>query len=220
LAIVQKVALTEPTRGLFGSALRLIDHIAKTGMSDPFWTFGGGTVLMLRFQHRRSKDVDIFLPDPQYLGYVNPRLSEVAETITNNFVEDAKFVKLILPKGEIDFVAGPNLLPAEEAFETWNIDGQIVRVETPAEIVAKKMYHRGDIATARDLFDLAIVSRLAPDQIRAAGPFLGRHRDAFLEALRNRKDILEAQFQQIDFIKVDLAFHECVQIAQEILRGS
>lgn len=54
---------------LLANALRLIDEISRHGVSDPFWTFGGGTVLMLRYQHRRSKDIDIFVPDPQYLGY-------------------------------------------------------------------------------------------------------------------------------------------------------
>ena len=54
---------------LFARAMQLIDNLEqRTGLA-PFWTFGGGTVLMLRYQHRRSKDIDIFVPDPQYLGY-------------------------------------------------------------------------------------------------------------------------------------------------------
>jgi hypothetical protein len=53
--------------------LKLIDEIARHGRRQPFWTLGGGTVLMLRYAHRRSKDIDIFVPDPQYLGYVTPR---------------------------------------------------------------------------------------------------------------------------------------------------
>jgi hypothetical protein len=60
---------------LFKHALSLVDQIARSGVAAPFWTFGGGTVLMLRYRHRRSKDIDIFVPDPQYLGYVTPRLN-------------------------------------------------------------------------------------------------------------------------------------------------
>lgn len=48
---------------LLPHALRIIDDIKKHGTIDPFWTFGGGTVLMLRYQHRMSKDIDIFVPD-------------------------------------------------------------------------------------------------------------------------------------------------------------
>ena len=64
---------------------------------------------MLRYRHRRSRDIDIFVPDPQYLGYVTPRLSAVAEAISPDCVEEAGHVKLIRPEGEIDFVAAPNL---------------------------------------------------------------------------------------------------------------
>lgn len=60
-----------PWQNLFRHALTLIDEIRTHGTANPFWTFGGGTVLMLRYGHRLSKDVDIFVPNPQYLGYVN-----------------------------------------------------------------------------------------------------------------------------------------------------
>ena len=60
-------------KALFRQALRLLDDLSKKSGTDPFWTFGGGTVLMLRYRHRMSRDVDIFVPDPQYLGYVTPR---------------------------------------------------------------------------------------------------------------------------------------------------
>jgi len=61
---------------LFPFALQLVDEIHKHGRQDPFWTFGGGIVLMLRYRHRYSKDIDIFVPDPQSLSYVTPRLSD------------------------------------------------------------------------------------------------------------------------------------------------
>lgn len=83
-----------PWQGLHTRALRLVDEVAARGIRDPFWTFGGGTVLMLRYQHRRSKDIDIFMPDPQYLGHVTPRLSDVAEAISQDYVEGAGYVKL------------------------------------------------------------------------------------------------------------------------------
>jgi hypothetical protein len=94
---------------LFSRALTLIDEIRKHGNRDPFWTFGGGTVLMLRYKHRNSKDIDIFVPDPQSLGYISPRLNDVAESLTTDYDEAATYVKLYFPEGEIDFVASPNL---------------------------------------------------------------------------------------------------------------
>ena len=62
-----------PWRGLWHPASSLMTHLEAV-TRNPQWTFGGGTVLMLRFDHRLSKDIDLFVPDPQYLGHVNPRL--------------------------------------------------------------------------------------------------------------------------------------------------
>ena len=96
-----------PWRALLTQAFLLIDELSTSGFSNPFWTLGGGTVLMFRYRHRRSKDIDIFVPDPQYLGHVTPRLSDLAETIAADYVEGAGYVKLLRPEGEIDFVASP-----------------------------------------------------------------------------------------------------------------
>lgn len=67
---------TETTwEGLFQYALRLVDEIHTHGSKHFTWTFGGGTVLMRKYRHRLSKDIDIFVPDPQALNYVTSRLS-------------------------------------------------------------------------------------------------------------------------------------------------
>ena len=63
-------------------------------------------------------------------------------------------------------MASPNL--TEASFEMWSLLGRDVRVETSAEIVAKKLWHRGDRATARDLFDLSLVIEREPDALRVA----------------------------------------------------
>lgn len=66
---------------LLPRALALIDEITRDGgVTDPFWTFGGGTVRMFRYRHRLSKDIDIFVPDPQYLDFVTPRSSHTRRT--------------------------------------------------------------------------------------------------------------------------------------------
>ena len=66
---------------------------------------------MFRYGHRLSKDIDIFVPDPQYLGYVTPRLSDTAASLTEDYAEmPGSFVKLQVEEGEVDFVAAPNLI--------------------------------------------------------------------------------------------------------------
>lgn len=79
-------------------------------------------------------------------------------------------------EGEIDFVASPNL--TARPYDEWTLLGRTVKVETAAEIVAKKLWHRGDRATARDLFDLSLVIEQEPEALATAVPYLVRHRDA------------------------------------------
>jgi predicted nucleotidyltransferase component of viral defense system len=203
--------------GLLQHAFKLLDDIHQNGIKDPFWTFGGGTVLMLRYQHRVSKDIDIFVPDPQYLGFVSPRLSDIAQEISVDYVEGNSFVKLIRPEGEIDFVASPNL--TDDPFEVWQLLGHTVRVETAAEIVAKKLWHRGDRVSARDLFDLSLVIEREPKALVAASKYLIRHRAEFLEQIQSRSRILKLQFEAIDALAYKPTYEKAAKRAAEFLRG-
>lgn len=202
-------------RGLFKHTLVLLDDIEHRAGTKPFWTFGGGTVLMLRYQHRRSKDIDIFFRDPQALGFVTPRLSAAAENISRDYIETANHVKLIRSEGEIDFVASPNL--TNPGYESWHIDGHSINVETSVEIIAKKMWHRGNAVTARDLFDLALVIEREPKALRPAAQFILRYRDTFLEQLKSRQKILRMQFNEIDVWKYQPTFLDCANIAEGFL---
>jgi len=206
-----------PWTVLLERAFQLIDGIQRHGgLEDPFWTLGGGTVLMFRHGHRISKDIDIFVPDPQYLGYVTPRLSDVAAELTEDYVEmPGAFVKLQFEEGEIDFVAAPNL--ASPAWEPWTLLGKPVRVETSAEVIAKKMFHRGDRAAARDLFDLALVIEHEPEALAAAAPFLLRHRERFIAQIRQPGPGFVAGFEAIAATGYRPSLAHCVELVADAL---
>jgi hypothetical protein len=201
-------------RKLFPHALVLMASL-EAQIERPSWTFGGGTVLMLRIGHRQSKDIDLFVPDPQYLGYLNPRLSDVAEQITTQYEESAEFIKLFLPAGEIDIVVGTPL--TEQPFDlVWHA-GRQIKVETCAEIIAKKMWHRGDRARARDLYDLCAVADAEPAAIDHAKPFFSKHGAAFLLQLQDRAALLDAEFDAIDTIGLRRSFPACLAQARDII---
>jgi hypothetical protein len=216
---MSRLDLTRPGawRDLFPSAMSLMEHLERVTL-EPIWSFGGGTVLMLRLNHRQSKDIDLFVQDPQYLGYVNPRLSEVAEGITHEYEEAAEYIKLFLPAGEIDVFVGSAL--TDDPFEIVNHEGRIIRVETNAEILAKKMWHRGDRAKARDLFDLCAMKDADPDAITIASPFMIRHGQRFLELLEERGEVMQREFKMIDALDFKRTFDECVSMAREIIGGA
>lgn len=203
-----------PWAQLFKAAISLTDHLA-TVIERPIWTFGGGTVLMLRLNHRHSRDIDLFVPDPQYLGYVTPRLSDVAERLTTDYVEAAEYVKLLMPTGEIDIVVGQPL--TDQPWEVVPYRGRDVRVETNAEIIAKKMFHRGNQAKARDLFDLCTVADLDPAAVDKAAPFFARHGHAFIDRLKDNAAYAEEEFTQIQRISYHRPFEECLMLAETII---
>jgi hypothetical protein len=211
--VVRRVPVPNTWEGLFRKALRLIDDIERHGVDNLFWTFGGGTVLMLRYRHRHSKDIDIFVPDPQVLGFVTPRLSDEAERITTKYTEAAGHVKLFLEAGEIDFVAAPNL--TDDCYQLQTLLGREVRVETSAEIIAKKFWHRGDQLAARDIFDFALVAEKEPKSVSRAAKFFVRHADAIYRQLSERATPLKKQFEAIDA----LSYHPRFEDACEILRS-
>ncbi len=203
-----------PWQKLFPQALQLMDYLESV-TNKPQWTFGGGTVLMLRINHRQSKDIDLFVPDPQYLGHVNPRLSDAAEAISGAYLEGALYVKLILEGGEIDVVVGPPLTDA--GYDFVEFEGRQLRVETSAEIIAKKMWHRGDQANARDLYDLCAVAHAEPDAIEQARPFFDKHGKTFIERLESNREIAKEEFQAIMAIGVAPDFDASLRFARSIL---
>ena len=201
---------------LLARALTLTDHLT-TVVQHPIWSFGGGTVLMLRLNHRHSKDIDLFVPDPQYLGHFSPRLTDVAEALTTEYEEAAEYIKFFLPAGEIDVVVGTPL--TEDPWHPVEYLGRTIRVESSAEIVAKKMHHRGQMAKARDLFDLCAVAEMKPEAIEVARPFFARHAGAFLQRLRDHQDLARHEFDKIDRLNYKRGFVDCMKMAEKVLNA-
>ena len=193
--------------------MTLIDSVGAAGVTLDDWSFGGGTVLMRRHRHRVSKDIDIFVPDPQYLGYLSPRLNTAAESLTESYIEQAGSLKLIFPEGEIDFVASAPLTKKPTVVET--LFGREVQVETSTEIVAKKVWHRGVEFTARDIFDLAMVTEMEPDSLIEIKPILRDRRDVVLERIAKQDAALRETFAALEVLEYRRSYDECVTLVKK-----
>ena len=197
---------------LFQRALELIDAARESGAPLDDWSFGGGTALMRRHHHRFSKDIDIFVPDPQFLGFLSPRLSTKAESMTRHYDEHGNSLKLYFPEGEIDFIASAPLTENPVTVETL-FDRQI-QVETSTEIVAKKVWHRGADFTARDIFDLAMVMEKEPQALEAIKPILRDRRDVVLERMKAQEAMLRESFAALEVLDYRRSYDECVALAK------
>jgi hypothetical protein len=140
---------------LLRRALASIQTLEDSGFALRYWTFGGGTVLMLRLDHRDSKDIDLFVTDPQVLGYLSPRLAGETVWNTDDYDESANALKLRYNEGEIDIIVAASI--SDLAPEPYAFDGSQVRLEHPEAIILKKLIYRAADLKPRDIFDTAVV---------------------------------------------------------------
>ena len=98
--------------------------------------------------------------------------------------------------------------------------GRRMRVETTAEIIAKKVWHRGREFTARDLFDFALVATRDPSAIESIRPVLRERRKDIRARLAAGSKALRTTFSELDTLDFRLGFDECVRIVREVLERS
>lgn len=141
---------------LLAQALSLIDQVNDGTPVVRHWSLGGGTALMLALGHRESFDVDIFVDDPQILPFFNPETRDFAFKLALSDYRRAGTDVLrfaFAGIGEIDIIVAPPVLAAPTGTQV--VSGRPIAVDTPFEVVAKKLLHRGDLLQPRDLFDIA-----------------------------------------------------------------
>jgi hypothetical protein len=123
---------------LFDTAVRILSHFEAAHGGMPFWSFGGGTALMLQIDHRESHDIDLFLDDPQVLPFLNPETQNIdLERKPDSYSTEGTTVLKLAYKdlGEIDFICCVDITDAPA--HTKDIRGHRAALETRAEIIAK-----------------------------------------------------------------------------------
>ncbi len=180
-----------------------LERLAQQGQAVPEWVLGGGTALMLHANHRLSKDIDAFIDDPQYLGMMSPRVTEVWNCQT--WDEAAHYLKLTYAEGEIDFiVSGPLSGLGTDNFEIDLTDlpparEVSVKVEHPAEIALKKMHHRPTMLKPRDIFDIAVADFLDHDALAGNLRVISDKKSALIKRLDNvDRKFLQAELAELD----------------------
>lgn len=152
-----------------------------------YWTCGGGTAMMLQIDHRISHDVDIFLADPHVLPFLDPQKHDFHFEIADYKGDGVRLMKLGFEFGEIDFIVAPSLTSSPTTRAT--VEGEMVLLETIPEIIAKKIYHRGDSIAPRDIFDIAAASE--------------KHAESIIKELASYRDSVTSTLAAIDRLKPD-----------------
>ena len=168
--------LPEPARTLLDTAFETVNHaLSEIVPQGRRWCLGGGTLIAARWGHRRSTDIDIFLPgnsgittlDPRW----NPDFAQAMSAVGASRIEvQTDSLKFSFPTGRIEITQldpTPNL-PATIAA----VDGREIAVYGNAAILAGKLHGRGARLPARDVFDVAVARHEDPRALRTAVNFL------------------------------------------------
>ena len=121
-----------------------------------YYAFGGGTALSLcYFQHRLSFDVDIFIYDAQLMNYINPQIFfEDIEDEIEDYMCMSHQINMITKDGiYVNILSVKNLNPNKK--DVLELNNNSILVETPEEIIAKKIIFRKNENKVRDLLDIA-----------------------------------------------------------------
>ena len=81
------------------------------------------------------------------------------------------------------------------------------------EIIAKKMWHRGDRITGRDIFDFTLIAERELESLMSAGDFMVRHAHAAFQQLDERYEPLKKQFDVVDALNYRPTFDQaCLEL--------
>ena len=171
---------------LLTEALKLIDHVNREDdlLPSSAWTFGGGTAMMLQIDHRESHDVDLFLDDPQLLGFLAGAVEQLDFDLGKPTYDGdgTRHLKIAFETiGEIDFIVAAHVTDAYSRPK--ELLGRNVNLETIPEIIAKKIQYRTRLQP-RDIFDIAAASEAGYEkEIRTTLSEISQSRDAAAESL-------------------------------------
>lgn len=177
------------TELLLEKAIKILEY---ANIDNSQWSMGGGTILMLNYHHRLSKDVDIFVSNTQYFNGLSPKLNDVAED-ADFYQEGERFISLSYPEGKIDFVKAfqvSDYLPTLK-----HVFNQNIFVDDDIEIITKKVFFRGASLHPRDLYDLATV-------------YLGPRRSELVNALINIPEQLQEFHDALQRVGPGFSFSE------------
>ena len=171
----------DPWKQLLAPCFAVIDAVVEErGVPFPI-QIGGGSMLLRRYGHRKSKDLDLFVTDTRLVRWCSPRFNDIAADLFPDYGEEATAVSLIWGMQEIDIIAAAPVI-LDDATELVVLGGRQVLVERPREILAKKVVYRGRLFQPRDVFDLACVALAEPEEAAAVLPWLSLTHVADLEA--------------------------------------
>lgn len=159
--------LPEPARTLWTRHRGAIERVATANGAESRIMLGGGSVLAARWNHRKSTDIDVLLPDRESLNDAgaNGPLDLAAATGGTHAGTTREQVRIKLETGKLDVATIKPQIPGLE--EQLEVEGRTETVLASAQILRGK-FNRTDKAVTRDAFDITVAAKEEPRALEIA----------------------------------------------------
>jgi hypothetical protein len=158
---------------------------------------------MLFANPRLSKDIEVFVDDPQYLSVLSPDVTDVWACTT--WDKAANYLKLKYSEGEINFIVAATILDLPpQAKDVDLTDTQLgktinILVESPVETALKKIHYRATMLKPRDIFDIAVVDTIDHDRpVASLHAVADRNDDLLRRRTAVRPDFVDTEIAELD----------------------
>lgn len=162
---------------------KTLEIIFLENISSNDWFLMGDFALCFLMGHRVERDIVVGLSRMDLLSLLTPRLNERMENLVIDYAEGLNFVKLKFSDFELSFVVERRLTD----FEPFKVHlfSNIIQVENPLEIVAKKVFYRGLLLKPLDLIDIAVVYGSYPElpEVLIKNKLIPKPKEIFFEVL-------------------------------------
>lgn len=176
---MERLTLPAPARGLWAQTAaelhRLLKHLPTRAEG---YGIGGGTVLAARWNHRKSTDIDLTVPEGCGLNIMTRKHSAVIRDRMKRLGSEEPLLterhyRIEFRKGTIEITESdprPGL-----GGKTVDCHGYMVKALSTTQILRGKLERSlRHEPPARDLFDMIIAERMEPKALQGAVNMLGR----------------------------------------------
>lgn len=165
--------LREPARSIWQKHRHAVERLRGEAGGAGRLMLGGGSILGARWEHRRSTDIDVLLPDREALNDAHPDGPNDLAAATGGEASEMwkDRVKVAVEDGMLDITAAAPLLPGMET--RGDVEGREETVLANAQILRGKL-NRTHKGVTRDAFDLVSAARADENALQQATNALTR----------------------------------------------
>ena len=170
-----RLTFPEPAADLLRRGHKILDtHVTPHTPGKSGWAIGGGSALAARWQHRWSKDLDVFVrTDTEFARLSesqNPELWREMRAAGANAIEPEGTLRFKFGDAQIEILGDEPVPRTGHERTELECGDTIVRatVLSTEQILYSKLLHRGMGAPARDLYDIGVAGIRAPRELAIA----------------------------------------------------